>query len=107
MGIQNGSIIALYCCRLVGGAFKGNKGTGFMTHAVIDGEKKKRNVGRNWETLSSELVKCWAKWSAVSTERPDGVFLLSFLNGNHPPRRENRCDSHHKQIFKKGRLQAA
>lgn len=45
MGIQNGSIIALYCCRLVGGGrLKGNKGTGFMTHAVIDGEggKKKR-----------------------------------------------------------------
>lgn len=41
MGIQNGSIIALYCCRLVGGGlFKGNKGTSFMTHAVIDEEKK-------------------------------------------------------------------
>lgn len=44
MGIQNGSIIALYCCRLVGGLFKGNKGTSFMTHVVIDGEgwKKKK-----------------------------------------------------------------
>lgn len=46
MRIQNGSIVALYCCHLVvggaGGLFKGNKGTSFMTHAVIDGEREKK-----------------------------------------------------------------
>lgn len=45
MGIQNGSIIALYCCRLVGGLLKGNKGTIFMTHSVIDGGEKKKLPG--------------------------------------------------------------
>lgn len=68
MGIQNDSIIALYCCSLVGVPFKGNKGTSFMTHAVIDGEKKS-TLSRNWETLSSELVKCWAKKGMISRER--------------------------------------
>lgn len=63
MGIQNGSIIALYCCPLVGGGgglFKGNKGTSFMTHVVIDGRGEKSFLSRNRETLSSKLVKCWA-----------------------------------------------